>query len=916
MTVARPSSDVTAVISTHNRRHELNVTLTGLLRLGYPDLRIIVVDNASDDGTAAFVRENFAGVTLWPHSDNRPLRGYNLGFNAVRTPYVLVLDDDSCPRPGAIERMVQRLQDVPCAGAVAANIIGSDGQSEWGGEGGVAFSSDWCNLIGCGFLVRRNVLAQARGYNEAFGLYYNDTELALRILALGYRIVYDPAAVVEHRRGGTAVSALKYRLMLRNFPLLLGSHFAGWQRIDLILGHAVIALWQAGRHRCLAPALKGMLQTGGVSSQRSFLPAPGTNPAIRRFIQRYSLTHRLRLRREPVAPPDGHATLTEPVWPLMSLRRVALSRPLARPCRRGTRFRNDPVSVPRDTHARPCLRRAGTVHGCDCADWFGWYASPWEDYRRYLARFSYLDCNERRSRARQARAWPYRPVISILTPVYKTRTEHLKECLLSVERQIYPNWELCAVDDGSGIPAIRRILEDFAARHPGRVKLVFRQENRGIARTSQEALELAGGEFIVLLDHDDRLAPEALWEAVARLNLKPDLDWLYGDYDKISPDGQRYFYHFKPAWSPELLLGYCYVLHPSVIRRELVRRVGGFRPGFEGAQDFDLYLRIAEQTDRVEHLPRILYSWRQSPDSTAQNPASKPYSYESAGHAIDAALRRRGEVGKCETVTDPGVWAGVYRIRRPDFQPNVDLVILSRRDRARTLDPDAGLADQVGLLIVRRFTPLAGESDGAVLARALHESVAPFLLLVDEGVTVAAADTLHGFVAHLAIPGVGAVAPKVVSARNKVDHCGLALAPGGRLIFPLRGLDGGLPGYGAYGTVARNVAAVSPVAVAFRVSALRQAGGFDAGMTATGAVIGACCALIKTGFRVVADGGAQVCLEAGPFAPGAPMEPGGRDHLMLTRRYASLFVGGDPFYNRNLRFDPPDFGVWHATDNA
>lgn len=894
---------VTAVISTHNRRDELIITLMGLQQLGYPGLQVIVTDNASDDGTREMIRRDFPDVTLLPHSDNRPLRGYNLGFEAARTPYVLVLDDDSCPRPGTIERMVAPLGKMPAAGAVAANIIGRDGRSEWGADGDIAFSADWFNLIGCGFLIRREILLQTGGYDEHFGLYYNDLELALRILSFGHRIVYDRDAVIEHRQRRTTASPLKYRLMLRNFPLLLRSHFHVRERLDLELGHAAIAIRQAARDRRLLSALRGLAESWLASPDRPFLAAPGTSLPVRLFVHRYSLMRHLLSLPRPAEPSNGMNP--EPPPPAVPLQRARKQMPFSPPCRLGVPFRNDPEATLRNAHDAPGHRYESL---CDCTSLLPWYASPWSNYRQHLAHFSYLTCTERFSRARLASQWPYRPVISILTPVYKTRPEHLRECLLSVERQIYPHWQLCIVDDGSASPVIRRILDDFSTRHPGRVSLRIRDVNRGIALTSQEALDLATGEFITLLDHDDRLAPEALWEVVERLNLHPDLDWIYSDYDKISPDGQRYFHYFKPDWSPELLLAYCYVLHLCVIRRHLVQQVGGFRQAFEGAQDFDLYLRIAEKTDRVEHIPRILYSWRQSPESTSQNPDAKPYSYESGRRAIEDAMARRGETGTCETVTGPGVWAGIYRVRRPAFHPDADLVMLPGPARTQEAGNGDWIDRQAGVTIVRRFTPLPGEKDGDLLIRALRESTATFLLVAGSDITADHPDTLHDLLANLAADGVGAAAPKVLGCEDLVDHCGLALLPGGRIVFPFRGLGRETPGYGAYAIVTRNVAAVSSVLAAFRVSALRQAGGFASGMTATGTVLGACLALRHTGFRIVADGGTTVRLLSPPD-PLPELQPGGADSLQLAQCWPTLWVGGDPYCNRNLRFDGEDVAL-------
>ena len=292
---ARVFPAITAVISTHNRCGELKTTLSGLIELGYPDLRIIVVDNASTDDTTRWIQENQPLVTVIPHSDTAPLAGYNLGFLAADTPYVMVMDDDSCPRKGCLERMVSILESDPDAGAIAANIIGRDGTSEWGSSGEITVSQDWYNLIGCGFLIRRDVLLMTQGYNESFGLYYNDLELGIRILAMGHSVLYDQACLVNQRQAGTRQgSARKLRLMLRNFPAIVTSHFSGLRKLDLIAGHTVVALAQCMRQGCLLSGLQGLVE--GIKSPpqpRSFRQA-GTMPGIRHFIADYSFIHTLK----------------------------------------------------------------------------------------------------------------------------------------------------------------------------------------------------------------------------------------------------------------------------------------------------------------------------------------------------------------------------------------------------------------------------------------------------------------------------------------------------------------------------------------------------------------------------------------------------------------------------------------------
>ena len=201
------------------------------------------------------------------------------------------------------------------------------------------------------------------------------------------------------------------------------------------------------------------------------------------------------------------------------------------------------------------------------------------------------------------------PRISVLMPVFDTPEKWLRASIESVLAQTHPNWELCVADDGSTAPHVRSVLSEYAARDR-RVRLVFRAVNGGIAAASNSCLDLAAGEFIALLDHDDELHHDAIREATAVLNRCPDADMLYSDEDKIDERGFHLDPFFKPDWSPDYLLGCMYTGHLSVYRTQLVREIGGFRPGVDGAQDYDLALRVGSRTDRIHHIAAVLYHWR------------------------------------------------------------------------------------------------------------------------------------------------------------------------------------------------------------------------------------------------------------------------------------------------------------------
>ena len=208
-------------------------------------------------------------------------------------------------------------------------------------------------------------------------------------------------------------------------------------------------------------------------------------------------------------------------------------------------------------------------------------------------------------------AMPHRPKLSIVMPTYNTPIKWLKRAIESVEEQLYPDWEFCIADDCSPDPEVAEVLKKAAARNP-KIKFVVRETNGHISRASNSALELATGEFIVLLDHDDELPDHALYMVAEEINRYPDADIIYSDEDKIDEQGQRSSPYFKCQYNPDLFLGQNMISHLGVYRTELIRKIGGFRPEFDGSQDYDLALRAIDNSspEKVRHIPHVLYHWR------------------------------------------------------------------------------------------------------------------------------------------------------------------------------------------------------------------------------------------------------------------------------------------------------------------
>lgn len=242
---------------------------------------------------------------------------------------------------------------------------------------------------------------------------------------------------------------------------------------------------------------------------------------------------------------------------------------------------------------------------------------------------------------KEAESFGFKPLVSVVMTVYNIDREWLERAIESVLAQVYGNWELCVVDDASPKPHVKEILRKYAGMDK-RVKVKFLEENLGMSGASNEALSLASGEYAAFMDHDDELSRDSLYEVVKLLNRESGAGVIFSDEDKLTLDGKRLRPVYKPGWDPELFLTYNYLCHLVVCRRDLVMKVGGFRRGFEGAQDYDLLLRVMEVTDRVFHIPKVLYHWRMVPGSAAFVVDAKKGAFEKSRQALRDAMERRG----------------------------------------------------------------------------------------------------------------------------------------------------------------------------------------------------------------------------------------------------------------------------------
>ncbi|MEE8758958.1 MAG: glycosyltransferase [Bifidobacterium sp.] len=305
-----------------------------------------------------------------------------------------------------------------------------------------------------------------------------------------------------------------------------------------------------------------------------------------------------------------------------------------------------------------------------------YWAPHWQRraYAKLIKRTEQYDMSEVQ---RALNGFAYKPLISLLVPVYNVDRKWLEKCVESIKGQYYPHWQLCLADDCSTQSQVRPLLSRFADED-SRIKIVFREKNGHISRATNSALELADGEFVGLLDNDDELAPQALFEVVAKLNERPETDMVYSDEDKEDEEGNRFDPHFKPDYSPDLLLSTNYISHFGVYRKSIVEDIGGFRPGYEGSQDYDLVLRFTERTtpSRIQHVAKVLYHWRTLATSTASSSGAKNYASDAGLRALRSAMERRDISADVRS----GVANGIYDVHYAIADNALVSVIIPTKD--------------------------------------------------------------------------------------------------------------------------------------------------------------------------------------------------------------------------------------------
>jgi O-antigen biosynthesis protein len=563
-----------------------------------------------------------------------------------------------------------------------------------------------------------------------------------------------------------------------------------------------------------------------------------------------------------------------------------------------------------------------------------------EEYREWVKLYDTLTLADRMAIHIKIDQMRQKPLISIIMPVFNPYPKYLCKALDSVIEQLYPHWELCIADDASTNPEIKKVLEEYSRRDL-RIKVTYREKNGHISAASNTALELATGEFIALMDHDDALPPNSLYMVAHELNIYPDTDLIYTDEDKIDEQDQRCDAHFKTDWNPELFYAQNLIAHMGVYRTSLVHNIGGFRVGFEGSQDYDFILRFLRHTEssRIRHIPHVLYHWRIYPGVTSFSTNNPDKSVSTAYCALNEYF---ADVDPDATVMPVEKFPSWWRIKRKLRQPEPRVsIIVPTRDRldmvSITVD---GLLhetdyDNLEVIIVdndsvdpdtlQYFDMLQSDERVKILRiegafnfsrlnnRAVELATGSILGFVNNDVKVMHRDWLIELVTQVSRRNVGAVGAKLYYQNETIQHAGVILglysvAAHSHRHFPRHAL-----GYFGRPMLVQNISAVTAACMLVPKQVFKQVNGFDeVNLTVGYNDVDLCLKIREAGYDIVFTPFAELyhleSMSRGENLTPIQIERDAYERAYMLKRWGSI-IARDPFYNSNLTVHSEDFGL-------
>lgn len=528
---------------------------------------------------------------------------------------------------------------------------------------------------------------------------------------------------------------------------------------------------------------------------------------------------------------------------------------------------------------------------------------------------------------------------SIVVPLYNTPEPFLRRMIESVQAQTYGGWELCLADASplektTGKTGLTNVVESYRALDE-RIKYQILNSNEGISQNTNRAIDMASGDYLCFLDHDDFLAPEALYELARAREVHPEAELFYSDEDKVLADETEYFMpHFKPDFNPDLLRSNNYICHFLCVSRELADRVGHLDEQYDGAQDYDFILRCSEQAGGIAHIPKVLYHWRVHASSTAENPFSKDYAYEAGKRAIEAHLARCGLKGRAERLKDPGFYRVIYE---PEGEPLIS-VMIPNKDHIQELSAcvesiwEKTSYANYEILVVENNSqekdtfacyeqlqkraaecgkklrvvkwPGSGFNYSEINNFGAKQAGGDYLILLNNDITVITPGWMEEFLGICQRTGTGVVGARLYYPDNTIQHAGIVVGIGGIAGSLFAGMDRKRSGYMHKASLLQDLSAVTAACMMVKKSIYEEIQGLDPALAVAFNDVDFCLRVREKGYLVVYDPYVEMyhheSRTRGAEDTKEKIRRFQREIEFMRGRWIKILKKGDPYYNPNF----------------
>lgn len=560
-----------------------------------------------------------------------------------------------------------------------------------------------------------------------------------------------------------------------------------------------------------------------------------------------------------------------------------------------------------------------------------------EDYQLWVSENTLSESDIEAAKA-EIEAMAFKPLFSILVPIYNTDPEYLLPMIESVRNQIYPHWQLCLVDDCSPKSYLKRILEHEALQDE-RISIQLNDVNQGISVTTNDALAMASGDYIALLDHDDEISIDALYENAKVINATPDVGLIYSDEDKMDMQGKRLEAYFKPDYSPDLLQTNNYICHFTVIKKSIAEEIGGFREGLDGSQDHDIIIRSAAATERVVHIPKILYHWRKIPGSTAVTYDSKSYAWEAGRKAVEDQLKKEETGVRVEF----GSLKGTYRVFREIKGNPLVSIIIPFKDKPELLDSCLssilnrssyqnieiiGVSNNSEQALTHERMKHYAEADqrvrfveknvpfnfSTICNYGVTQANGEYIVLLNNDIEIISPDWIERLLEHAQRDSIGAVGGKLLFADGLIQHAGVVAGMVGAAGHPHKFFPDNHIGYHGRLHMVYNVSAVTGAMMMVAKSKYQEVGGLDEEHLAVAYNdIDFCLKLLDKGYLNIFTPHAKAThyesISRGYEDTDEKVQRLLKEQNHFLTTWADFLEAGDPYYNPNLSLKNERFSL-------